>query len=673
MMQMMTRKAIDPLKMAAAVGAALLVWGLLLAYNTSPARAADGCSTTAGITTCTFASTGSEQTFVVPDEVSTVHVVATGAPGSLGDFGNSAGRGAQVSGDLTGLVAGQTLYVNVGGAPTGVKGESGGFNGGGSSGHYGGGGGGASDVRTVSRSGDPLESLASRLIVAGGGGGSGTNQGCELPDGSNEFLTGGAGGDAGKDGGDGEPCGSLAGGTGGKAGTQSEGGLGGSPEGQSGSLGQGGGAVLFGGGGGGGSYAGGGGGDQTSAGSSDAAAGGGGGGSSLVPPTGGSGPIITSAGPSITISYTESNRPPVATDDALATDEDTAGTVDVLANDTDADGDALRITSVGTPSHGAAAIDDNGTPTNTADDRIDYDPAADYNGADSFTYTISDGRGGTHTGTVTVTVKPVNDAPSFTAGADQTVDEDAGAQSVAWATQISAGPNETDQKVDFIVDNDNPSLFSVQPVISADGTLSYTPAPDANGGATVSVRLHDDGGLDNGGVNTSDPLTFEITVSAVNDAPTVAVAVGGSCGTNYRSGTINLTVNDPDGQTQTEVLKLNATSNNKTLVPNANVTFGGSGASRTLTATAASGKTGTATITVTVSDGTATGTTALRLQAGGNSNDTLTGTSQTTTLSGTDILLGQNGDDTLRGMGGKDLLCGARGNDRLSGGTEADS
>ena len=301
------------LPLAALVALVAAMAALLLAYNASPARAADGsCSTTRGTTTCTFASTGSEQTFVVPPGVSTVSVVAIGAPGSLGDFGDTAGRGARVSGDLTGLVAGQKLYVNVGGAATGDRDEIGGFNGGGSSGHYGGGGGGASDVRTVSRSGDPLESLESRRIVAGGGGGSGTNLGCTLPDGSTEFLAGGAGGNAGSDGGDGDPCGALAGGTGGKAGTQSEGGAGGSPEGEQGSLGQGGGAVLFGGGGGGGYYGGGGGGDMTSEGSSNAAAGGGGGGSNLVP-AGGSA-IITTGVPSITISYTDptaDTTPPV--------------------------------------------------------------------------------------------------------------------------------------------------------------------------------------------------------------------------------------------------------------------------------------------------------------------------------------------------------------------------
>jgi Glycine rich protein len=302
---------------------AAMVAALLIAYSASPAHAAlDSCSTTAGTTTCTFVPSGSEDTFEVPAGVSTIHVVAQGAPGAVGGFGGSAGRGAQVSGDLTGLVAGQDLYVNVGGA---ADGESGGFNGGGSSVHFGGGGGGASDVRTVSRSGDPLESLESRLIVAGGAGGSGSFVGCTLPDGSTDGTrTGGDGGDAGSAGGDGEPCGSLAGGTGGKAGTQSEGGLGGSPDGLSGSLGQGGGAGNFGGGGGG--YYGGGGGDWTSAGVSSAPGGGGGGGSSLDP-DGGSATLDDSRTPSVTISYTDptaDTTPPVVTVPGPITNEATS-------------------------------------------------------------------------------------------------------------------------------------------------------------------------------------------------------------------------------------------------------------------------------------------------------------------------------------------------------------
>lgn len=279
---------------------------LLIAYSASPARAEVVCSTTAGTTTCPYASTGLEDTFVVPDGVSTIHVVAIGAPGAVGNGGSSAGRGAEVSGDLT-VTPGQTLYVNVGGAPTeGI----GGFNGGGSS-FLGGGGGGASDVREISRAEDG--SLDSRLIVAGGGGGSGVSFACS---GS------GAGGAAGSDGGAGMPCMTVPGGTGGKAGTETDGGLGGSPDGGNGSLGLGGGGGRGDGGGGGGGYYGGGGGGAVNVFEVGedlelaAPAGGGGGGSNLVPAINGRFVGITSDSPSITISYTDQadTTPPTVTD-----------------------------------------------------------------------------------------------------------------------------------------------------------------------------------------------------------------------------------------------------------------------------------------------------------------------------------------------------------------------
>src|SRR4051794_8313559 len=75
--------------------------------------------------------------------------------------------------------------------------------------------------------------------------------------------------------------------------------------------------------------------------------------------------------------------------------------------------------------------------------------------------------------TLTINVNAVNDAPSFTRGADQTVNEDATAQTVCnWATSISSGPaDESGQTLTFTVTNDNNSLFSVQPAISAAGAL----------------------------------------------------------------------------------------------------------------------------------------------------------------------------------------------------------
>src|SRR4029078_2967587 len=61
--------------------------------------------------------------------------------------------------------------------------------------------------------------------------------------------------------------------------------------------------------------------------------------------------------------------------------------------------------------------------------------------------------------------------------------------------------------------------FSVQPAVAANGTLTYTPAPNGNGSATVSVQVHDNGGTANGGVDTSVVRTFVISVTPVNDVP----------------------------------------------------------------------------------------------------------------------------------------------------------
>src|SRR4029077_13284360 len=114
-----------------------------------------------------------------------------------------------------------------------------------------------------------------------------------------------------------------------------------------------------------------------------------------------------------------------------------------------------------------------------------------------------------------ITVTPVNDAPSFTKGSDRTVDEDAGLQTVAgWATAISAGPGESQTLTFAVTGNDNGALFASGPAISPAGTLTYTPAANASGTATITLELNDDGGTANGGVDTSAPQQFTITVNS---------------------------------------------------------------------------------------------------------------------------------------------------------------
>jgi hypothetical protein len=90
------------------------------------------------------------------------------------------------------------------------------------------------------------------------------------------------------------------------------------------------------------------------------------------------------------------DRPPVAADDAASTNEGVAVTVNVIANDSDPDGDPLTVSSVTQGALGAATNDGNG--------QVTYRPNAGLAGADSFTYTVSDGRGAAATATVRVTI-----------------------------------------------------------------------------------------------------------------------------------------------------------------------------------------------------------------------------------------------------------------------------
>jgi hypothetical protein len=105
------------------------------------------------------------------------------------------------------------------------------------------------------------------------------------------------------------------------------------------------------------------------------------------------------------IDVTHPNTTPVAVDDSATFEEDgLVNSIDVLANDTDVDGDPLTVTQTTGASKGVVTIV-------AAGRSVTYAPNADANGSDAFTYTISDGFGGSATATVHVTINPVNDSP----------------------------------------------------------------------------------------------------------------------------------------------------------------------------------------------------------------------------------------------------------------------
>jgi VCBS repeat-containing protein len=182
-------------------------------------------------------------------------------------------------------------------------------------------------------------------------------------------------------------------------------------------------------------------------------------------------------------------------------------------------------------------------PVVAANGTLTYTPAANVNGASTFDVVVQDDGGIANGGvdvsapqSFTITVDAVNNAPSFTKGTDQSVNEDAGPQTVSpWATAIDDGDPGAIQTLTFnVTGNTNPSLFSAGPSVSPTGVLTYTPAANASGTANITLTLSDDGSTANGGIDTSPAQSFTITVNAVNDAP--AFIAGPNQSVNEDSG-----------------------------------------------------------------------------------------------------------------------------------------
>ncbi len=274
----------------------------------------------------------------------------------------------------------------------------------------------------------------------------------------------------------------------------------------------------------------------------------------------------------VTVTVNPVNDPPIATDDTAVTDEDTTLTnIPVLANDTDIDGDALTV---------ASASAANGTVFINADGTLDYVPDADFSGTDTITYQVSDGVA-SDTGTVTVTVNPVNDPP---VAADDTAvtDED------TTLTNIPVLANDTD------IDGDALTVASASAAngtvfINADGTLDYVPDADFSGTDTITYQVSD-------GV-ASDTGTVTVTVNPVNDPP---VAADDTAVTDEDTTLTNIPVLANDSDAEGDVLTVtSASAANGTVFINAD---------GTLDYVPDADFSGTDTITYQVSDGVASDT-----------------------------------------------------------------
>jgi hypothetical protein len=211
-----------------------------------------------------------------------------------------------------------------------------------------------------------------------------------------------------------------------------------------------------------------------------------------------------------------------------------------MINDTDPDGDPLTLELVGEPAHGESRWLPEGFIGYRSEPDFSTLPGDVAGGtwvSDVIQYRLFDGTDYSNVASYRYWVAPVNDPPSFTPGTESVESRMGdGEISVPWASDMSAGPaNESWQVVSFdIVSVDTggvPEMFEVPPAIDEAGVLSFTTGSEP-GIAQVTVRAHDDGGLDDYGLapgsivppdDTSDEVTFGIIVREPLPAPPVAV------------------------------------------------------------------------------------------------------------------------------------------------------
>lgn len=199
---------------------------------------------------------------------------------------------------------------------------------------------------------------------------------------------------------------------------------------------------------------------------------------------------LTIASPSVS-AITYANQNPSASNDSGSGNEDNTLTINVLSNDSDANGDSLSVSSVTNATNGTTST--NGT-------NVTYTPKADYHGTDTFSYTVSDGFGGTASALVTVTINPVNDAP--------TAVNDSASVETNSTVLIDVLFNDSDKE------NDTLTLVSVSSGNKGSATIIN--------GSTVSYTT--------GSKRGSDTVIYTVSDGKANSTASIAISIGSGSG-----------------------------------------------------------------------------------------------------------------------------------------------
>ena len=197
----------------------------------------------------------------------------------------------------------------------------------------------------------------------------------------------------------------------------------------------------------------------------------------------------------VTVTVQAVNDAPTGSDANVTVDEDGTATLDLAPRTADVDGDPLTMSALGTASHGNAS----GSGL-----EVTYSPDPEVSGSDVFTYTVRDPSGATASGTVTVTITPVQDPP-VGGTLNVTTVEDA-----PIAIDLSDGVSDADGdslNIDTVGDPANGATSATGPL-----SVDYVPVADFSGSDQFTAQIEDPDGA-------SATVTVDVTVTPVNDAP----------------------------------------------------------------------------------------------------------------------------------------------------------
>ena len=288
------------------------------------------------------------------------------------------------------------------------------------------------------------------------------------------------------------------------------------------------------------------------------------------------------------------NDPPVVQDDAVEIDEDNSITINVIANDTDIeDPNTLYVVSNTSPlllSDGTAG---HGSVVNNNDGTLTYTPGNDRYDDVFFTYEVSDSGNLRGTGTVTVTINSVNDAPRASNDSRSIVEDN--------SVTIAVLANDSDvEGDDFSVSaHTDPPHGSVE-FDSDTQSFTYTPEWNYTGSDSFTYTVAEDNDP-----SMTDTATVSISISAEDDYPIVDTTEPWIM---YEDTTDSFNVNISDAETASANLLITFTSLDTNLIKSHNVILQGSGTSRIVQLTPVAQMNGSLKLQVDVNDGALTTT-----------------------------------------------------------------